>query len=99
MPRGYWIAHVSVSDAETYDRYRAANAAPFAEFGARFLVRAGAQDVPEGNTRPRTVVLEFPSIEAARACYASDAYQAAKKIRDPVADSDLVIVEGYEEAP
>ncbi|MEM8593097.1 MAG: DUF1330 domain-containing protein, partial [Pseudomonadota bacterium] len=47
-------------------------------------------------TRPRTVVLEFPTIEAARACYASKAYQAAKAIRDPVATSDLVIVEGYE---
>ena len=96
MPKGYWIAHVTVDDAEVYDRYRAANAAPFAEYGARFLVRGGAQEVPEGQARPRTVVLEFPTIEAARACFASEAYQAAKAIRDPVATSDMVIVEGYE---
>ncbi|MEM6596477.1 MAG: DUF1330 domain-containing protein [Pseudomonadota bacterium] len=96
MPRGYWIAHVTVEDAQTYETYRAANAAPFAAFGAKFLVRAGAQDVPEGSARPRTVVLEFPTVEAARACYASPEYQAAKAIRDPIAVSDLVIVEGYE---
>ncbi|MEM1372920.1 MAG: DUF1330 domain-containing protein [Pseudomonadota bacterium] len=99
MPKGYWIAHVTVEDAEVYDRYRAANAAPFAEYGARFLVRAGSQSVEEGTARARTVVLEFPTIEAARACYASEAYRAAKAIRDPVATSDLVIVEGYEGEP
>ncbi|MEM8592388.1 MAG: DUF1330 domain-containing protein, partial [Pseudomonadota bacterium] len=50
MPKGYWIAHVTVDDPAIYDRYRAANAAPFAEFGAKFLVRAGAQEVVEGDT-------------------------------------------------
>ncbi|MEL6549121.1 MAG: DUF1330 domain-containing protein [Pseudomonadota bacterium] len=96
MPKGYWIAHVTVDDAEAYEGYKAANAAPFAEYGARFLVRAGVQDVPEGAARPRTVVIEFPTIEAARACFASESYQAAKAIRDPIATSDLVIVEGYD---
>ncbi|MEL7299062.1 MAG: DUF1330 domain-containing protein [Pseudomonadota bacterium] len=96
MPKGYWIAHVTVDDADAYEHYKAANAAPFAEYGARFLVRAGAQDVPEGAARPRTVVIEFPTIEAARACFASESYQAAKAIRDPIATSDLVIVEGYD---
>ena len=96
MPKGYWIAHVTVDGHEVYERYKAANAGPFAEYGARFLVRAGAQTVAEGEARARTVVIEFPTIEAAHACFASDAYQAAKAIRDPIATSDLVIVEGYE---
>ncbi|APE42949.1 hypothetical protein BOO69_05560 [Sulfitobacter alexandrii] len=96
MPKGYWIARMDVKDAETYDRYRAANAAPFAEYGARFLVRGGAQDLREGDWRARTVVLEFPSLAAAIACYESDAYQSAKDIRLPVSEGDLVIVEGYD---
>jgi uncharacterized protein (DUF1330 family) len=96
MPKGYWIAHVDVRDAAVYDTYRAANAAPFAEFGAHFLVRGGAAEIVEGTSKSRTVVIEFPTIEAARACYASPAYRAAKALRDPVATSDLVIVEGYE---
>ncbi|QFT60502.1 hypothetical protein FIU94_16860 [Sulfitobacter sp. THAF37] len=96
MPKGYWIARMDVKDAETYDRYRAANAKPFADYGARFLVRGGAQDLREGAWRSRTVVLEFPSLADAIACYESDAYQNAKEIRLPVSEGDLVIVEGYD---
>lgn len=96
MAKGYWIGHVDVEDAEVYDQYRAANAAPFREFGARFLVRGGQQQVQEGSARGRTVVIEFDSYEQAIACYQSDAYQAAKAIRDPVSTGDMVIVEGYD---
>lgn len=96
MPKGYWIAHMDVKDAEVYDTYRAANAKPFADFGARFLVRGGTQKNPEGTWRSRTVVIEFPSYADACACYESDAYKSAKAIRVPVSEGDLVIVEGYE---
>ncbi len=96
MPKGYWIAHVDVHDAEVYEQYKAANAAPFAKYGARFVVRGGPQEVREGAMRPRTVVIEFPSVEAARACYDSDEYAAAKAIRTPISDGDLIIVEGYD---
>lgn len=96
MPKAYWIAHVDVSDPEVYETYKAANAAPFAKYGARFVVRAGAQQVREGSARPRTVVIEFPDLETAFACYDSPEYQAAKAIRDNVSEGDLVIVEGYD---
>ncbi|WP_439140640.1 DUF1330 domain-containing protein [Planktotalea sp.] len=98
MPKGYWIGHVTIDDVETYKLYQQVNAAPFKEYGAKFLVRGGAQEVREGTMRPRSVVLEFPSIEAAYACYESDAYQGAKAIRDAVSAGDLVIVEGYDPA-
>ncbi len=96
MPKGYWVAHVDVHDAAVYDTYRAANAAPFAEYGARFIIRGGDQQEMEGSTRKRTVVIEFPSYDAAMACYNSPGYQAAKALRDPASDGDLVIVQGYE---
>lgn len=98
MPKAYWIAHAEVSDPEVYEKYKAANAAPFAEYGARFIVRGGQQEVREGQAKSRTVVIEFPSLEAAQACFDSDAYQEAKAIRDPIAVADLVIVEGYDDA-
>ena len=96
MPKAYWIGHMDVTDPAVYEDYKAANAAVFAEFGARFVVRGGAQDVVEGTEPARTVVLEFDSLEIARACYFSDAYQAAKAIRDPIASGNMVIVEGYD---
>lgn len=96
MAKGYWIARVDVKDLDTYKEYVAANAAPFREFGAKFLVRAGDFETKEGGSRSRNVLIEFPSYEAALACYESPAYQAAKAIRLPVAEGDLIIIEGYD---
>jgi uncharacterized protein (DUF1330 family) len=87
---------VSVDDPQAYEAYRSANAKAFAKYGARFLVRGGAQEVVEGELRPRAVVIEFPSIEAARACYVSPEYQAAMALRTPVSMADICIVEGWD---
>ncbi len=96
MARGYWVAHVDVDDPHAYEAYRAANAAAFRKYGGRFLVRGGAAELREGSSAGRTVVVEFDSVEAARACYDSPEYQAAKALRLPVSQADLLIVEGYE---
>jgi uncharacterized protein (DUF1330 family) len=96
MPKGYWIVHVDVADAERYKAYVAANAAPLHEYGARFLVRGGRFDNPEGSSRSRNVVIEFPSYEAALACWKSPGYQQAIALRQPVSTMDLVVIEGYD---
>jgi uncharacterized protein (DUF1330 family) len=94
--KGYWIGHVDVMDPEGYKAYMTADMVPFGKFGGHFLVRGGAREIPEGKARSRTVVLEFPSYDAALGCYRSDDYQAAKKLRDGKAAFDLVVVEGYD---
>lgn len=96
MPKGYWIAHIDVADAEQYKKYVAANAKPLAKFGARFLVRAGRFEAPEGRIRSRNVVIEFPSYQAALECYRSPEYQEAIKLRLPASTGELVIAEGYD---
>jgi uncharacterized protein (DUF1330 family) len=52
MPKAYWVAHVDVRDPDTYARYREANAEAFARYGARFVVRGGAQTQMEGRPAP-----------------------------------------------
>jgi uncharacterized protein (DUF1330 family) len=94
--KGYWIGHVDITDPEGYKAYMVADMAAFGKFGGRFLIRGGTREVTEGKFRGRTVVLEFPSYEAALACYQSPDYRAAKKIRDATSQADLVIVEGYD---
>lgn len=96
MPKGYWIGHMDVKDPAEYENYKAANAAPFKTYGARFLARGGAQQVREGALASRTVIIEFPSYADAIACYESAEYQAAKAIRDPIASGNMCIVEGYD---
>lgn len=98
MPKGYWIARVDVHDAERYKAYIEANAGPFKAFGARFLVRAGRYEAVEGSSRPRNIVLEFPSYQAALDCWNSADYRAAVALRTPVSEADIVIVEGYDGA-
>ena len=96
MAKGYWIGRVEVSDLEQYKLYVAANALPFQQYGARFLVRGGQFKNPEGESRSRNVVLEFPSYQAALDCWHSPQYQAAIKLREAVSTIDLVIIEGYD---
>ena len=96
MPKGYWIGRVDVHDLEEYKKYIAANAVAFEKFGARFLIRGGDFEVREGQARSRNVVIEFPSYQAAKDCYDSPEYQAAKAFRLPVSEGDVVIIEGYE---
>lgn len=96
MPKGYWIATVDVQNPEVYEKYRQANAKAFADFGGRFLARGGTQQAREGNWKARTVVIEFPSYADAVACYQSPSYQGAKDIRLSAAESDLLILEGYD---
>jgi uncharacterized protein (DUF1330 family) len=96
MPKGYWIASVEVTDPEGYKAYVAANAAAFAKYGARFIVRGGRYEVQEGSARSRNVVLEFKDYDTAVACYHSAEYAAAKALRLGRADASLLIVEGHD---
>jgi uncharacterized protein (DUF1330 family) len=96
MAKGYWVARIDVHDAEAYKAYVAANAAPLARHGARFLVRGGQNQAPEGTPRARNVVIEFPSYQAALDCYNSADYQHAISLRTPVSEGDVVIIEGYD---
>jgi uncharacterized protein (DUF1330 family) len=96
MAKAYWVARVDISDADAYGKYIAANAEPFAKYGARFLVRGGDFEEVEGSARQKQVVLEFPDYATAMACYNSPEYQAAIKLREAVSKGDLVIVEGYD---
>jgi uncharacterized protein (DUF1330 family) len=96
MPKGYWIAHVDVSDPEAYKAYVAENAVAFKKYGARFVVRGGKNEVAEGRSRARTVVLEFKDYATALACYRSPEYAKAIALRTGASVADLVVIEGYD---
>ena len=77
MPKGYWVALIDVSDPEGYKAYIAENAKAFRKYGGQFLTRGGTAVSPEGKTRSRVVVIEFPTYAAARECYSSPEYAKA----------------------
>ena len=96
MAKGYWIGHVDVSDVDAYQQYVQANAAAFSRYGARFLVRGGPFETPEGTARSRNVVIEFPDYQAALDCYDSPEYRHAMSFRENASTADIVIIEGYD---
>ncbi|GGY04122.1 hypothetical protein GCM10007160_34710 [Litchfieldella qijiaojingensis] len=95
MPKGYWIANITVTDPQSYADYQALAPEAFARFGARFLARGGRRIALEGRETPqRSVLIEFPSYEQALDCYHSEEYQRAKAARCHAAEVDIVIMEG-----
>ena len=94
MPKAYWIAHVTVTDPDPYALYAEGATEAFRAHGAKVLARGGRIEGLEGESRPRNVIIEFESMEAALACYRSDAYQAAKRHREGAGDAQIMILEG-----
>jgi uncharacterized protein (DUF1330 family) len=96
-PKGYVIARVTVTDPEAYQRYAEGARQAMREHGARILARGGRFEAVEGEGRPRNVILEFDSFEAAKTYWRSETYQAARAHRLGAAEIELCIVEGEEE--
>ncbi|MEM7695989.1 MAG: DUF1330 domain-containing protein [Pseudomonadota bacterium] len=97
MAKGYWIVHNTVSDVDAYKtKYVPLNQEPIKAFGGRFLVRGGQSELIEGSLRPRCVVIEFPSYQAALDCFNSEGYAAASVERRKYSEGDILIVEGYD---
>ena len=96
MPTALWIAHVHVTDEESYAKYAALATDVIAEHGGKFLVRGGTYEQLEGNDRKRNVVARFPSLQAAHDCYHSDGYQHALSFARDASERDLMIVEELE---
>ena len=91
---GYWVVKVRVTDAEAYGAYARLASEAVSKFGGRFLVRGGAATTMEGEDFPRNVVIEFPSVDEARACYDSPEYKEALACQEGAADRMFAIVEG-----
>jgi uncharacterized protein (DUF1330 family) len=91
----YLIADIEVTDAAAFERYRAGVPAVIERFGGRYVVRGGAVQKLEGDWQPRRmVILEFASMEMAKAFYESDEYRELLAMRIAATDSRIILVEG-----
>jgi len=91
----YIIAEVKVHDAGLYEQYRGQVQRTLDKYGGRFRVRGGRMEPLEGDwSPPRLVVLEFPSMDDAKAWWSSDEYAGPKALRQRAAVTQMVVVEG-----
>ena len=94
MP-AYVIARVQVADAEKYREYTKVTPGVIAQYGGRFVARASQVVTLEGPEEThRIVILEFPSMAAAKAWYSSPEYQEARRLRLGCATGTLIAVGG-----
>ncbi|HEX8599931.1 MAG TPA: DUF1330 domain-containing protein [Chloroflexia bacterium] len=91
----YVIVEVDVTEPEGYEEYKAPAAATVIASGGRYLVRGGTTEVLEGDWQPRRiVVLQFDSMEQAKAWYNSEDYDPLKAVRQRTTNSRMILVEG-----
>ncbi|SDD61042.1 DUF1330 domain-containing protein [Paraburkholderia lycopersici] len=94
MPKGYLIAHVSISDATAYAAYAKAAGDAMKNFSPKVIASSGQYENLEGEAHERHVVFEFDSFAEAKRFYESPEYQAAKALRAGAATGTFVILEG-----
>lgn len=95
----YLIAQVEITDPERYRDYTRHTPRLIAEHGGRFIARGAAPLVLEGPpTTKRIVVIEFPSVDHAKAFYNSPDYVRARAIRNEASTAQLVVIEGLPDA-
>jgi uncharacterized protein (DUF1330 family) len=95
MAKAYWISiYRSISNPDAMAAYAKLAGPALTGAGGRFLARGIPAQVYEAGLQQRTVLLEFDSVEAARAAHDSPAYQAALAALAGGADREIRIVEG-----
>jgi uncharacterized protein (DUF1330 family) len=91
----YILAEIDVTDPARYEAYKTAAPAAIARHGGRYIARGGEAVTLEGDWKPkRIVVLEFPTLDAARAFYDSPEYRAARDKRKGACDMRMIAVAG-----
>ena len=94
MP-AYVFANIEVTDPVLYEEYRKRVPATIAQYGGRYIARGGAAESLEGGYVPkRVVILEFPSMERAKAWWDSPEYRPLRALRQRASRGDLLLVEG-----
>ncbi|MHB1328688.1 MAG: DUF1330 domain-containing protein [Gemmatimonadales bacterium] len=91
----YVIGLVEISDLQQYREYMKHTPRLIHQFGGRFLARGGEVVTFEGEPLPRMVLIEFPSLDQARAFYDSPEYVRARQLRQGAGHLRLTAIQGY----
>jgi uncharacterized protein (DUF1330 family) len=91
----YLVVDIDVSNPAQFEEYKKLAPAAIARYGGRYLIRGGAYEVIEGDWKPqRLTLVEFDSMEKAKAFYNSPEYQVAIKVRLGAANMKMLLVQG-----
>lgn len=91
----YLVVDIDVTDPTQFEEYKKLAPAAIAKYGGRYVIRGGAYEVLEGDWKPqRLTIVEFDSMERAKAFYTSPEYGVAIKARAGAANFKALLVQG-----
>lgn len=92
----YIIVRVEIKDGDAYKEYMRHSPRIIYQYGGRFIARGGETSTLEGEKEHRRIaIIEFPSLERAKAFYYSPEYTEIRSMREGKGDAQFVAVEGY----
>ena len=95
MP-AYIIVEIDIHDLEQYEEYKRLTPSSLVAYKGKFIVRGGETETLEGGWQPkRIVVLDFPTKELANQWWSSNEYAPAKGLRQRIATTKMILVDGY----
>ena len=93
--KGYWlIIGTDISDQEAQAEYGRLWKPIGEKYQARLATVKNAPLLVEARDAGRMLIVEFPTLEIAKACYADPAYEEAKRLALKASKRVLVILEG-----
>jgi len=96
MP-AYVVVEIEIHNPEEYEDYKKLTPASLKNYQGKFIVRGGKTETLEGDWSPqRFVMIQFPTLELAKAWWASEEYAQAKALRQRTASSKMIVVVGFE---
>ena len=91
----YLVVDIGITNLTQFEEYKKLAPAAIAKYGGRYVIRGGAYEVLEGDWKPeRLTIVEFESMEKAKAFYASPEYKVAIKARAGAANFKALVVQG-----
>ena len=95
-PKGYVVAEIDVTDIDAYREYVAAAFPIIQKYGGTFLTRGGTTVAVEGDEpRERVMIIEFSSLDQAKAFEFSDEYTGIAPLRQSASEGRIYLVEGF----
>ncbi|MGF1525782.1 MAG: DUF1330 domain-containing protein [Candidatus Competibacterales bacterium] len=94
MP-AYVVLDIAIEDPALYDEYKKLAPSAIAAYGGKYLARGGHAETLEGDWSPnRIVIVQFDSVERAKAMLDSGEYREARALRKRAAVTHSIVVEG-----
>ena len=98
MAKGYWLATGKITDVKGFMPYVVVAELYLKKCGGNIIIRDIHTDVREGDLGHLTVLIEFVSIDVAKASYEAPEYQEMIKLMTPYSDCQLSILEEGDKA-